>query len=199
MMGGASVRLRAISHSLPIALLLSHEAVMRHFRPALRAFDLTEQQWRVLRALSSIPESEIGDLADATCLVSPSLSRILKALNERGLIERRRSNKDKRLGLVAISRDGLVLVEELRPLVEGIYAEITSRYSGARVAELMNLLGQLTASLGDGARITISEALLSPLKESRRRRGEKAPAARQSSASLDVQTVSALSLSAVFE
>jgi hypothetical protein len=64
------VRLRAFARLLPMALLCSREAVMRHFRPALRAFDLTEQQWRVLRALSSIPASEITNLARATYLAA---------------------------------------------------------------------------------------------------------------------------------
>src|ERR1700686_4082187 len=96
------VRLRAISPSLPVALLLSYEAVIRHFRPALRAFDITEQQWRVLRALSSISESDVGHLARATHLAPTSLSR-----------KRQRSNTDMRLALIMISRDGLRLVDEL--------------------------------------------------------------------------------------
>ena len=48
-------RLRNVSRSLPVALLRTREAVMRQFRPVLRSVDLTEQQWRVLRALDSIP------------------------------------------------------------------------------------------------------------------------------------------------
>lgn len=68
------VRLREFSRSLPMALLRAREAVMRHFRPSLRAFDVTEQQWRVLRALSAIPEIEVTELANATFLLAPSLS-----------------------------------------------------------------------------------------------------------------------------
>src|ERR1700736_1550240 len=149
------VRLRAISPSLPVALLLSYEAVIRHFRPALRAFDVTEQQWRVLRALSSISESDVGHLARATHLAPTSLSRILKDLHERRLIERQRSNSDMRLALIMISREGLRLVDELRPFAEGIYAQIASRYGGSRIEKLMVLLHQLNAELEDGASIAL--------------------------------------------
>ena len=47
-----------------MALLRAREAVMREFRAALRRHGLTEQQWRVLRALTARDEMEILALAD---------------------------------------------------------------------------------------------------------------------------------------
>ncbi len=46
--------MRAFSSSLPMALLRAREAVMRRFRPGLRDHGVTEQQWRVLRALAGL-------------------------------------------------------------------------------------------------------------------------------------------------
>jgi homoprotocatechuate degradation regulator HpaR len=165
-----AVRLRAFSRLLPMALLCSREAVMRHFRPALRAFELTEQQWRVLRALSSIPMSEVTYLARATYLAAPSLSRILRDLEGRGLIERRRSDEDMRFGLVAISGAGLLLIEEVQSITTGIYAEIASRYGSSRVVELMELLAELTAELSEGAPIAVNTAHLKPIMRNAHRR-----------------------------
>ena len=68
-----NVKLRSFSKSLPMALLLAREAVMNRFRPALNMFNITEQQWRVLRALSSIKEIEVMELAKVTYLLAPSL------------------------------------------------------------------------------------------------------------------------------
>jgi len=48
------VPMREFSRSLPMSLLRAREAVMRQFRPSLRRHDLTEQQWRILRALAAI-------------------------------------------------------------------------------------------------------------------------------------------------
>src|SRR5687767_11225686 len=92
-------RLRDFSRSLPMSLLKAREAVMRHFRPGLQHCGVTEQQWRVLRALTTVDNIEVMALADATCLLPPSLSRILKDLNERKLIRRRTSKEDMRLGI----------------------------------------------------------------------------------------------------
>jgi homoprotocatechuate degradation regulator HpaR len=143
------VRLREFSRSLPMALLRAREAVMRHFRPSLRAFDMTEQQWRVLRALTSVPEIEVTELANATFLLPPSLSRILRDFEGRGLTRRRSSKKDMRLVLVSITAAGLRLIEEAGSYSEEIYAEMTRRFGAAKLAELMELLRELESLLGN--------------------------------------------------
>ena len=53
----------ATSRSLPIALLRAREAVMGNFRPMLADFDVTEQQWRVMRVLSEAGRLDASDLA----------------------------------------------------------------------------------------------------------------------------------------
>jgi homoprotocatechuate degradation regulator HpaR len=137
------VRLRDFSRSLPMALLRAREAVMRHFRASLRAHDLTEQQWRVLRALSSVGEIEIADLARSTFLLGPSLSRILRDLEPRGLIRRRTPASDQRRSLIAIAPAGLALMEIIAPQSEAIYAEITRRFGAERLAQLQDMLRDL--------------------------------------------------------
>jgi len=72
------VPMREFSRSLPMSLLRAREAVMRQFRPSLRRHDLTEQQWRILRALASIDAIEVTELARVAFLLGPSLSRILR-------------------------------------------------------------------------------------------------------------------------
>src|ERR1700719_3334483 len=82
-------KLPDFSQSLPMLLLRGREAVMRYFRPSLLEHGVTEQQWRVLRALNTADEMEVMILANATYLLAPSLSRILKDLQRRGLVKRR--------------------------------------------------------------------------------------------------------------
>jgi homoprotocatechuate degradation regulator HpaR len=176
------IRLREFSRSLPMALLRGREAVMRHFRPSLRAFDMTEQQWRVLRALSAIPEIEVTELANATFLLAPSLSRILRDLERRGLTRRRSSERDMRLALVSISPAGLRLIEEAGSYSEQIYAEMTRRFGASRLADLMELLRELENLLGEGELIpgADSEAAArletrSPKKRGRPQKGSDQP------------------------
>ena len=70
--------LRDFEHSLPMELLKAREAAMSRFRPMLRDHGLTEQQWRVIRALAHYGEIDAGELAQRSFLLAPSLTRILR-------------------------------------------------------------------------------------------------------------------------
>jgi homoprotocatechuate degradation regulator HpaR len=144
-----STPMREFSRSLPMSLLRAREAVMRQFRPSLRRHDLTEQQWRILRALTAVDTIEVTELARTAFLLGPSLSRILRDLEARNLIERRTPEADLRRGVVSISPKGLKLIEAVAPTSEAIYATITKRYSARKLAELQAMLGALESSLAE--------------------------------------------------
>jgi homoprotocatechuate degradation regulator HpaR len=143
------VPMRDFSRSLPMSLLRAREAVMRQFRPSLRQHGLTEQQWRILRALASIEAAEVTELARTAFLLGPSLSRILRDLEARNLIERKTAKADQRRSMVSISREGVKLMASVAPSSEAIYAEITRRYGARRLAELQEMLGHLEQSLAE--------------------------------------------------
>jgi homoprotocatechuate degradation regulator HpaR len=150
--GAAEVRrvpMREFSRSLPMSLLRAREAVMRLFRPSLRRHGLTEQQWRILRALASIDAIEVTELARVAFLLGPSLSRILRDLEARHLIERRAAEADLRRGVVSISAKGLKLIEAVAPSSEAIYAAMTRRYGARKLAELQDMLHALESRLAD--------------------------------------------------
>lgn len=141
------VPMRDFSQSLPMALLRAREAVMRRFRPNLRRHDLTEQQWRILRALAAVDAIEVTELARTAFLLGPSLSRILRDLDARGLIERRADAADLRRGVLSISSKGLKLIAQIAPQSEAVYAEIAGRFGVKRLAELQRMLSELEASV----------------------------------------------------
>ena len=139
--------MRDFSRSLPMSLLRAREAVMRQFRPSLRHHGLTEQQWRILRALAAVETIEVTELARTAFLLGPSLSRILRDLEARHLIERRVGEADLRRAVVSISAKGLKLIEAVAPSSEAIYAAITRRYGARKLSELQDMLGMLEHSL----------------------------------------------------
>jgi homoprotocatechuate degradation regulator HpaR len=141
------VPMRDFSRSLPMSLLRAREAVMRQFRPSLRDHGLTEQQWRILRALASVDRIEVTELARVAFLLGPSLSRILRDLEARHLIERRTAKADLRRGVVSISPKGVRLIEAVAPTSEAIYAAITARYGARKLAELQDMLRALEDDL----------------------------------------------------
>ena len=139
--------MREFSRSLPMSLLRAREAVMRQFRPSLRDHGLTEQQWRILRALAAVDAIEVTELAHVAFLLGPSLSRILRDLEARHLIERKVAKADLRRAVVSISAKGLKLIELVAPTSEAIYAAITKRYGARKLAELQDMLRALEDGL----------------------------------------------------
>ena len=109
--------MRDFSRSLPMSLLRAREAVMRQFRPSLREHGLTEQQWRILRALAAIEAVEVTELARTAFLLGPSLSRILRDLEARNLIERKTAKADQRRSMVSISEEGVKLMAAVAPIL----------------------------------------------------------------------------------
>ncbi|MGE0141082.1 MAG: homoprotocatechuate degradation operon regulator HpaR [Ilumatobacteraceae bacterium] len=138
--------LRQFSRSLPMALMRAREAVMAEFRPILAAHDVTEQQWRVVRALVDEPDGlGIGELAERTCLLGPSLSRILASLEARGLVSRSSVDHDGRRAVITATRAGLRLFETVSPLSESAYEQLEQRFGAAELDQLHDLLDRLSS------------------------------------------------------
>lgn len=150
-----------------MSLLRAREAVMRCFRPPLREHDLTEQQWRVLRALATVDGLEAREVARQTFLLAPSLSRILTDLERRGLVRRGDHASDRRRAVISISRAGTELIEAVTPKAEAVYRDIAARYGVEKLAILQGLLAELEAALDGHA----SEGAV--VKSARRRPGRQ--------------------------
>jgi homoprotocatechuate degradation regulator HpaR len=120
---------------------------MRYMRTPLREHELTEQQLRVLRALAESGPQEPTELARVTFLLAPSLSRILRDLTARQLIDRRASKRDLRRSTISLTAAGSRLVRTVAPLSKTGSARISHRFGKQRVDALQAMLKDLEASL----------------------------------------------------
>ncbi|MEH6575467.1 MAG: homoprotocatechuate degradation operon regulator HpaR [Amphritea sp.] len=136
--------MRKFDDSLPLQLLKARESAMAFFRPILQEHSLTEQQWRVLRALFEHEELESKQLAETCCILSPSLTGIIKRLEQQGLIQRRKSEEDQRRILISMTPKARDLFERLSPEVEQHYQRMASQFSAEKVEQLKSLLQELT-------------------------------------------------------
>lgn len=141
--------LREFDRSLPMTLLKAREAVMRKFMPALREHDLSAQQWRVLRALDESHDRDASEIADECAILMPSLSRILRNLENRKLIRRKNCSEDQRRSLISITAKGHSLVDRIAPISEQRYEEIANRFGEKNLTELYDKLGELIECLED--------------------------------------------------
>ncbi|MFT4583608.1 MAG: homoprotocatechuate degradation regulator HpaR [Gammaproteobacteria bacterium] len=130
-----------------MALLNTREVVMSQFRPVLRSYQLTEQQWRVIRALVEVDKVEVTELAKRSFILSPSLSRILQKLTERGLVKRHVVASDQRRSLISITTRGRTLFETIAPQSEVQYAHIETVFGVKKLAQLHALLTELGGAL----------------------------------------------------
>jgi len=122
--------------NLPLLLLQAREGVFARFRPLLHAVGLTEQQWRVVRALLDSGPLEPRQIGEICCLSSPSLAGILARMDDLGLVHRERFENDQRRVLVSVTDRGMALATELAPQIEDTYAQLEADI-GAELAQAL--------------------------------------------------------------
>lgn len=135
--------MRKFNDSLPLRLLKAREAAMAFFRPLLQEIPLTEQQWRVIRALNEFEELESKQLAELCCILSPSLTGIINRLEQQGYIKRRKSSEDQRRILISLTDKAKDMFARMSPLLEERYQEMTERFSSRDMKKLEELLNKL--------------------------------------------------------
>ena len=135
--------------NLPRLLLEAREAVMLHTRPSLRAYGLSDQQWRVLRVLGEHAHErggiETGRVASEAYLLGPSLTGVLSRIERDGLIERERCSQDARRTVVRATAAGLAKVQALSQTIEAHYVWMEQHLGKAQLTSLYDLLDQLIA------------------------------------------------------
>lgn len=139
-----SQELRDFKKNLPMALLRARETVMTQFRPIMREHDITEQQWRVIRALYGLDGLEATALAHKTMLLMPSLTRILRTLEDQKLVKRYSVKGDNRRRLIRLAARGRDLYQKMAPISEAEYQKIENRIGPKKLAELYVLLDSIS-------------------------------------------------------
>jgi homoprotocatechuate degradation regulator HpaR len=141
-------RRRPLAHrNLPLLLLQARERTLSRFRPVLNAYGLTDQQWRVLRALCDEGPLEPRQIGEICCISSPSMASMLARMQDMGLIGRERMPHDQRRVLVSLTDLGASRVEQMSPEIERTYHELESRLGRHFVDALYANIDHLLATL----------------------------------------------------
>lgn len=129
--------------SLTLTLLQAREAAMAFFRPALNLHDLTEQQWRVIRILHQQGELESHRLAEAACILKPSMTGVLKRLERDGIVGRRKSAEDQRRVFISLTGNGQQAFMSMSEEMGCNYEKIVSQFGEQKLQQLMQLLNEM--------------------------------------------------------
>jgi len=126
--------------NLPQRFLKARECLMAHFRPILNHFGLTDQQWRVLRALDECEQLEPREICSQCQIHSASMAGMLARMEELALVQRSRMAEDQRRVVVRLAPKGDQLVTEIAPLIDAQYQMIEEALGVEVVDTLFNAL-----------------------------------------------------------
>jgi len=138
-----SPKLRQTTRSLPIALLRARETIMEPVREMLSRSQISEQKWRILRVVEEIGPVEQTVIAKRACLLLPSLTRLMHAMETDGLLTRVPSTTDRRKSIVSITDSGRALIDEHSTESVALFDRIEQRFGSQRLEDLLDLLEEL--------------------------------------------------------
>lgn len=135
--------LRQTQRSLPIALLRARETVMGPIREMLATSGINEQKWRVLRVVQEHGPMELTLIAREACLLLPSLTRIVRAMEDEGLLTRATPSDDRRKAVVTITERGTQLIRDHSAQSQAIFDRLEAGFGAKRLETLLDLLEEL--------------------------------------------------------
>lgn len=135
--------------NLPLLLLHARESVIARFRPILNAQGVTEQQWRVVRALLERGPLEQRQVGEVCRISSPSLAGVLARMDDLGLVKRERLEADQRRVKISLTAKSRALAAKLAPQIEAIYQGIEAHIGSDFIARFYATLDELIGLMGE--------------------------------------------------
>ncbi|MGY6531193.1 MarR family winged helix-turn-helix transcriptional regulator [Glycocaulis sp.] len=143
-----------LSDYLPYRLsVVSNKASGLIARAYQARFGLSIWEWRVIAVLGGGEAITAQAICEATAMDKVTVSRALRALTERSLVQRRPSPTDKRAALVSLTGEGRAIYEEIAPLALEWERSLLAGFSSEEADQLSRLLKRLEAQadvLGKG-------------------------------------------------
>ena len=123
-------------------LLRTSNALLAGLSELLKAYDLTQTQYNVLRILRGAGEKGLtaGEVGERMITRDPDVTRLLDRLEKRGLVERWRCGEDRRVVHTRITRPGLDLISPLDERVTELHVRQLGHLGPERLATLIELL-----------------------------------------------------------
>ena len=82
-----------------------------------KGFDITIDQWLVIKALLENPGAKQQELADIVLKDNASVTRIIEILVKNGWIERTAHQEDRRMVQLTVTHKGIEMLDALQPLI----------------------------------------------------------------------------------
>jgi len=138
--------LASVDDRLGLALTAASRAMESRYRASLTRLQLTYSQFQVMSVLWEDGSHIVGTLADRLALDVSTISPLLKRLESRGLIVRRRDARDERRVVVSLTERGLALRAEAGAILDEV--SVGTHLTAAQERSLVQQLQRLARFLG---------------------------------------------------
>ena len=101
-----------LDHQLCFPLYTASRLVIQRYQPMLKELDITYPQYLVLMVLWEKDEVNLSTIAEKLQLQSNTLTPLLKRLQQRELLERKRSETDERNIVITLTEKGKALKDQ---------------------------------------------------------------------------------------
>ena len=109
-----------LENQLCFPLYAASKEVIRRYKPLLDKADLTYTQYIALMVLWEEKEINVKSLGERLYLDSGTLTPLLKKLENKGFITRKRLDKDERNLTISITEEGLALKSQVKNIPKEI-------------------------------------------------------------------------------
>lgn len=132
-----------------LSIVQAAEEIQRGMAELLKTRDLSLAQYNVLRILRGAGSDGATCSSVGNNLIQhdPDVTRLIDRLEKRGLVERERDTKDRRVVRGRITKAGVALLAELDDPVDELHARQLGHIGSKRLADLVALLDEARAKL----------------------------------------------------
>ena len=139
---------QSVAHEAVVALMRTADLVRRQMAALVEPHGITLQQYNVLRILRGGGDEGVPTLHISERMIeqAPGVTRLLDRLEAKGLIRRRRCERDRRQHLCWIEPKGLALLDDIDARTAGAHADSLKGLRQKDRATFIRLLDAIRAA-----------------------------------------------------
>ncbi len=123
-------------------LLRTTDALARREAELLKAYGLSPSQYNALRILRGAGSEGVtcGEMSERMLTKDPDVTRLIDRLDSRNLIQRSRSDQDRRVVRTTITQPGLDLLAQIDAPMRQVCASLLGHFTREQLREFIALL-----------------------------------------------------------
>ena len=131
-------------HRAIVNIMFTSAWIRNMFTEFLKKYNLSNPQFNILRILRGAQDWMVmTDVKERMIEKAPNATRLADKLLDKGLIKRRRSDTDRRVVYVMVTKKGLSLLEKIDNENDGPQADFIERITVKEAKELSRIIDKL--------------------------------------------------------